>query len=615
MASEGEFEGFRIEEVLSRSGTTTVYRAFQHSLQRTVLIKELHPEVFREKDILGRFQREAQVCALIKHENIVDIYDYTVRPDRIFLVMEYVFGCSLADLIQKTPQLPIDLILAIMVQTLRGLSYAHSKGVIHRDIKPSNILISRDGWVKITDFGLALLEGSAIVTQPGAVVGTPAYISPEAISGGAITSKSDLFSLGATFYELCTGQRIFHADHFSDSLKKVLTLHPAPPSQLRADLSPELDRIILRMLEKQPPRRWPSATEIAEAVESLELTVSAGDPKLIVRRSWQEPEKSAAGQPTPTPIRRFRTQKQRRNMAIGIAALLLVIIAVSAYLIASRQPSEEASGLADQSQLLKTTPPDTAGLTKLQPAKTNSTQLLHKREASTQPPATSQEAAMKEAAKGEQLPAPSDTSSHLSKSQEIFAVRKSEARRTPEPAEIITSAEPAILIVRCDPWADVYLDDIPLDRTPFAAQPLTPGRHKLSFQHPAFAPVVIDTIFYPGKEISISVNFWDNVGRIMVIAHPWAKIYVDNNYQGDTPLNEPLIVPLGEHNVRLENPAFQQWEKSVFFQRGDPPCTLKVDLQPIHGSLSPLEPPAHERTDSARFSGNARPAGGDSLQP
>ncbi|HEX7342769.1 MAG TPA: PEGA domain-containing protein, partial [bacterium] len=151
------------------------------------------------------------------------------------------------------------------------------------------------------------------------------------------------------------------------------------------------------------------------------------------------------------------------------------------------------------------------------------------------------------------------------------------------------SSEPALLRICCDPWADVYLNDVLLDRTPFESKSLPSGQYRLAFYHPAFPPIFRDVKIKPGDDVVLNVSFWETVGRIVVLVDSWAEVYIDDALAGVTPLREPLIVPLGTHKITLKNPAFSPWEDTRTFQRGDPPCTLRVKLETEHGSLLPHE--------------------------
>jgi serine/threonine protein kinase len=599
-SSDGKFEGYRVEEVLSRSSTTTVYRAFQESLQRTVLIKELRSDLAGDQDVIERFEREAKVCANIKHENIVDIFERSEKGDHIFLVMEYVSGCSMEEFIREYAALPLGtaylaVVLAVMFQTLRGLAHAHSKGVIHRDIKPSNILISRDGWVKITDFGLSLFEGAPGITVPGAVVGTPAFLSPEAINGGAITYRSDIFSLGVTFYQLITREKIFFADHFSDSLKKVLSYHPPAISSLRPDFPVELDRIIAKMIEKNPAKRWASADEIITALEERFSPYSVNSNRIV--KNFLETGGKLTIEPTVEPVPRKgkprQFDKRKRGVYLGIPLILAVV--ASTYYLLFHQPSDQKEEFTEPSGQMsapvEVQKADTTLSTIPAPIAQSAQEVVRKQSASVPGGAseTAKESGFKgegEKAGGEREPPP-----HPRRPQQ----EASSAAALP--------ATPGTVRIQVEPWADVYLDDIFIDKTPFAPIPIPPGRHRLVFQHPEFPPVFQDIETKPGEELQVQVNLWSTVGRIFVIVDTWANVYIDDRLVGVTPFSEPIIVPLGKHLVTLENPKFPIWRKEISFNRDDPPCTLKVEFKSVHGTISPSEPPAEMQTDSTRLSG------------
>lgn len=584
MSPEAEFTGFRIDEVLSRSSTTNVYRAFQHSLQRTVLIKELRPELFQEEDLRLRFEREAKACARIKHENIVVIHHYSAESDRIYLVMEYVDGSSLADFLSKNPNPPIDHIYAIILQTLRGLDFAHSQGVIHRDLKPENILISRDGWIKISDFGLAQFEGTPQVTRAGAIVGTPAYLSPEAISGGAVTNKSDLFSLGVTFYQVFTGKKIFYAEHFSDSLNKVLSYHPKKPSQFRSDIPPEIDRIILRMLEKQPAKRWGSCEEIISELEKLNAIAKLDDPKRIVRKIWEmpagrtaEPEKISI-KDTVAPIR----LKRRILIWASLIVLLVLFLLYGKSFLGGgeRAGVPEFTEVGDTTSnsasepIVETTSPDPS-IDTVQTAPGES----YSRDDSTVLNKSEEKPIVEKSIITEEVqkqPAAAGLETESTAQESVAVVVDNEVL-----ADLSLPKIPARLYIQCDPWADVYIDDILVGKTPFDYVQVEPGERRIIFRHPEFTPIFRDVEVESGGEINLAVNFWETVGRIVVLVNPWAEVYLNGNLIDVTPLKEPIIVPLGTSTITLKNPAADPWEKKLRFDRGDPPCTLRVDLQPV----------------------------------
>ncbi|NUN70185.1 MAG: serine/threonine protein kinase, partial [Bacteroidetes bacterium] len=200
---------FTIEQKLSESATTVVYRAFDTVLHRTVLLKVLHPHLANDAELTGRFMREARACAALRSEHIVQIYDLTDYDGAPAIVMEYVEGRSLKDVIASGAHRTPAFAATVARHVLRALSVAHERGIIHRDIKPGNILVSTAGTVKVTDFGLAAVALSPTMTMEGMVLGTPAYMAPEQVRGDEVDHRTDLFALGLTVAETVTGERLF----------------------------------------------------------------------------------------------------------------------------------------------------------------------------------------------------------------------------------------------------------------------------------------------------------------------------------------------------------------------------------------------------------------------
>ena len=223
-----KIEGYTISEELSRGPITTVYRATQDALERSVVLKVLNIQWQNETDLVARFQREAKIYARLKHPNIVTIFNFGFSGEAFYLVMEDIKGQSLANLLKKHKSLPYPVALYIAREILSGLTYAHDKGVIHRDLKPSNILIDHDGLVKITDFGLATISDLPRITDHDSSVGTPAYMSPEQARGEQLDSRSDLFSLGVTIYEMFTGVSPFYDENLAVTINNVLTKKQDP---------------------------------------------------------------------------------------------------------------------------------------------------------------------------------------------------------------------------------------------------------------------------------------------------------------------------------------------------------------------------------------------------
>jgi hypothetical protein len=257
--------GYEILGELGRGGMGIVYRARQQSLGRLVALKMLLPGAAGPEE-LARFRREAEAIAALRHANFVHIYDVGEQECRPFCVLEFVDGGSLAQRLAGRPLPPGE--AAQLVATLaRAVHCAHQLGIVHRDLKPTNILLMADGTPKIADFGLAkMLHGPGGNTFSGAILGTPGYLAPEQAQGrsGTVGPAADVYALGVILYETLTGRPPFRADTVLEILNQVVHEPPVPPSRVQPNVPPELERICLRCLHKEPARRYASAADLAE---------------------------------------------------------------------------------------------------------------------------------------------------------------------------------------------------------------------------------------------------------------------------------------------------------------------------------------------------------------
>lgn len=257
---------FTIEIKISESTTTSVYRAFDAGLHRRVLLKVLHSHLAHDEDLRSRFIREARACAALRSEHIVQVYDLTEVDGAPAIVMEFVEGKSLKDLIQEDGIRNFDAVKKIAVHILRGLAVAHDKGIIHRDIKPGNILAADNGVMKITDFGLASFAMSPTVTMEGMVLGTPAYMAPEQVRGEDIDARTDLFSLGATLVEALSGERIFEGSTYSDCMKKVLAFREPDLQKFVPESSAAFVDFLKKLMAPKRNDRFASAQDALSAL-------------------------------------------------------------------------------------------------------------------------------------------------------------------------------------------------------------------------------------------------------------------------------------------------------------------------------------------------------------
>ncbi len=252
---------FRIEDKISESGSTTVYRAFQETLDRVVLLKVLHQHLSNDPLVRGRFTREAKACAHLRSEHIVQVYDLTEYNGCPAIVMEYVHGRSLKEVIADPSNDRDQLTMKTAVAILQALSLAHRRGIVHRDIKPGNILVADDGTIKLTDFGLAHIVHSPVVTIEGTVLGTPAYMAPEQIRGERVDAKTDFFSLGVTLVEILTGERIFEGSTYSECVNKIIEFRTNHLDGIMKAIPAGQLAFLKRLMDPDPNKRYQSAGE------------------------------------------------------------------------------------------------------------------------------------------------------------------------------------------------------------------------------------------------------------------------------------------------------------------------------------------------------------------
>jgi tRNA A-37 threonylcarbamoyl transferase component Bud32 len=257
---------YRLLAIIGEGGMATVYRAQDIMLGRTVAVKVLHERRADDEAFLSRFYREAQAAANLDHPNIVGVYDIGQDGDLHYIVMEYVEGRNLKELILESAPFPIEHALAIAIRVCTAVGAAHKAGLIHCDVKPQNILVARDGRIKVTDFGIARALTSAPGVEGGDVWGTPDYLSPEQAAGEHLGPSSDVYSIGVVMYEMLTGRLPFEAESSIAMAFKHLREEPTPITGLNPRVPPELARIVHKTLAKEPSARYPTASRLAQVL-------------------------------------------------------------------------------------------------------------------------------------------------------------------------------------------------------------------------------------------------------------------------------------------------------------------------------------------------------------
>ncbi len=479
---------FNIEEKISESSFTSVYRAFDTVLQRNVLLKVLHKHHAADNDLYQRFVREAQACAALRSEHIVQVYELIEYEGSPAIVLEYVDGASLKNLISTGTTRSLKYARKVALHTLRGLVVAHERGIIHRDIKPGNILVVTDGTLKVTDFGLAYLASVPTITAHGMVLGTPAYMSPEQIRHEEIDQRTDLFSLGATLTEVLTGERLFEGTSYAECAKKILSFKVDILDNLVEKSSVEFVKFLKLLLAPQKQNRYGASKDALYALDQDES-------KIFISIPHAKPK--------------MEKQTILIKAAAAFLGVLMIILFAYFYFPYFHSPVQ------NQSTVLSDT------IASVQPESLLQPQVLKEQEIS-----------------------------------KTMAIPLSEDSGT----ILLTSA----------PWAKVYIDNAFVGETPISKPlALSAGKHSITFMHPSFDPILQTITVKPNSELHVSADFIEKAGFLNCIVNPWAEVYVDEQYKGTTPLEKPILLSSGKHHVRLKNTSFVDIIREVTIKSKD----------------------------------------------
>lgn len=344
---------YELEELVGVGGMSSVYRARDRMLERTVALKILHDRYSNDDEYVERFRREARAAARLTHPGIVTVIDRGEQDGRQYIVFEHVAGETLKQLSDREGPLPVRLALELALQIGRALSFAHAQGIVHRDVKPQNVLLNGDGRAKVADFGIARADDLEGATTTGTVVGTSHYLAPEQAKGERASERSDVYALGAVLYELLSGDVPFPGDNFvmvamrhvNDPLPSLIEKRPELPLRVVAAIE--------RALEKDPVRRFPSMDAFMEELdECLDELPTGGEqaPTEIIRGPVAVEERTAVVR-APQPVRR------RRNRwvwpLVTLAALLAVAAIVAGLYLARHSGSSGSDGGNSSSVHLK----------------------------------------------------------------------------------------------------------------------------------------------------------------------------------------------------------------------------------------------------------------------
>ncbi len=514
--------GYDINSEIHRGPVTTVFDANHQALGRRVLLKVLNKQWLNERDLIDRFRREAKICARLDHPNIVKIFDFSSSEDSVYISMEYIEGSTLESLIQNKKNIGFPEILNITIQILNGLSFAHQQGIIHRDIKPSNILISHDGTVKITDFGLAVVSDLPGITTHDQALGSPAYMSPEQALGKDLDQRSDLFSLGVSLYKIFTKRSPFESDTIGATIQNVLTKEVKSLSDIASAIPLWFSELIDSLLAKDRGSRPASADSILNIIN-----INANSEKF---KDYTDPENL-----NNTENIQFVKISHKKSPDLKhrtrIFMLVLPIITLLTYLIFS-QSDDGMSGDLNGEMISKNNEhlvaPDTA---------------LH----SSADIILTDNKTIEEAKRSSLVNA-----SDVQRDKDLY---KAENKADTVLSTVLLEKSQLFIIAK--PWAEIYIDSVYQEETPLS-KPIRvdPGIHFIELKNPNYETFSKSVNFKPAQEETLVVEMKLNVGFLNIRILPWANIYIDGEYRETSPIENPLALSAGEHVVTLRNPNF-----------------------------------------------------------
>ncbi len=582
---------------LHKGALTTAFKGFQKAKDRFVLLKLLHVRHARNEKVLKHFKAEVERAGRLQHDGITKVYAAGEEKGTVYLAAEYVDGMTLASLIKKGP-LPASIAAYVLSEVASALKFAHEKKYFHRDIQPSNILISKEGQVKITDFGLGAVLHEATGKELEAK-GEAAYFAPEYLVGKQPSATTDVFALGAVCFEMLLGKAAFTGADSAERLENVRIHDPVSYLQDDEDMPSQVRRICQQMLKKKAEQRYQDCTVLLADLNAYRKSRGAGavatamdmksyleDPEAFVRRMKDKPVTLRTREARPKNEDREPVAKQikaptvsredlvKRTRMIGIAVAVLFVFGGLSFagsfffskdgsFGARNNPNNGAAAASSGGTATAVRRRGKSGSGT--PVQTNST--------SQESPASTSKAAQPV----KEVTVLGDDPLEKLIAQADSLRGQGDPDALPDTVILSTEEERAgKMIISSTPKTAVFLGADSLGVTPLAMV-VPAGTHRIALKHPAFPTfeTLVDVV--PGRETPFKVSLWSLVGTVQVTTQPGVSIAINGAVQGRTPLEEPLVLKPGVHRITLSHPAYGTVEEQFDVQAGETK-TLRYDL-------------------------------------
>lgn len=527
-----------------------VYKAYDASLGRNVLLKKLKSIFEHDAEVAERFEAEAILMAKIQHPNVVSVLSSGRSGSTVYFTAEFVEGMSLSELL-KEGAMPPALAVCMLREITKGLAAAHEKHIYHRDIKPSNVVVSDRGEVKLTDFGMA-----SIVEANGEkeLRGTLGYIAPELLFEGVPGAGSDIFSLGVTFYEMLSGKAAFRGESSREVFDSVLNYDPIPLLELNPKISPDVINVCGRALDKNPDLRYQSCKELLLDVLAILKSVPDFDGKeesiryianpegyeaTDVELSLSIPDQASHIDLPASPNDRSDRSRRRWVLVGSFIGICAIAFIWGASTLSRTEIPKTASDSEEVNQVPASEIPEVdVSLVDTMPL--DSQVLSDSLTLQSELPATTTD------------PAPiADVAPEENETERLEVDEQALPEAAPPQASSVAHGE---VELQCTPYCTIFIDNDSIGVAPPLLRVALPaGIHRLDLTHPVLPTYSTDLVVEAGKKDSLKIALRDYVGRVELNVNPWARVYINDVFKGDVPPTQTYTLQPGEYVLRLEH--------------------------------------------------------------